>query len=55
MLPTLLELATGNINNIPSFLSGNSLVPFLKGETNNYPSYPSYPSFITSQYHSNMG
>ena len=50
MLPTLIELATGDKENIPSFLSGNSLVPFLRGE-----SYPDYPDFITSQYHSNMG
>eukprot|EP01084_Bolivina_argentea_P192347 330242_1 len=52
MLPTLIELATGNKNNIPSFLSGNSLVPFLDGESDNY---IQYPDFITSQYHSNMG
>ena len=52
MLPTLIELATGNKDNIPSVLSGNSLVPFLTGDGNNY---PQYPDFITSQYHSNMG
>eukprot|EP01084_Bolivina_argentea_P192351 330248_1 len=49
ILPTLLSLGKTSEDNIPKWLSGTTLMPFLDGDDDNN----KHSDFVTSQYHSN--
>eukprot|EP00483_Globobulimina_turgida_P008175 UN08191 len=49
ILPTLLSLTGEKNENIPPWLAGSTLMPFLKGNINNN----THSNYVTSQYHSN--